>query len=78
MFYGKFRAHSPVPQTELVQTWLHSPGVPTHIQHLEIIKDIRNNDLYIDVLEAVKEIEYISNKIKVKKLKECCLEQELR
>ena len=78
MFYEKFRASTPVPQTELVQTWLHSPGVPTHIEHLQIIKDIRNNELYVDVLEAVKEIEFISDKIKLKRLKECSLEQELR
>ena len=78
MYYEKFQDRT-TPQAELVQTWLHSPGVPTsHIDNLIIIKDIRSNDLYIDVLESFKEIKDLILKMKKKKVKECYLEQVLR
>ena len=78
MYYEKFQ-DSTTPQAELVQTWLHSPGVPTsHIDNLLIIKDLRSNDLYIDVLESFKEIKDLILIMKKEEVKECYLGQVLR
>ena len=76
MFYERFRVATPL--TDLTQTWLHSPGVPTEINNLNIIKHIESNHYYIDVLDAFKEITDLIQTFKKKRLKECSLEQDLR
>ena len=78
MFYEKFKVTTTITEDSLIQTWLHSPGVPAQINHLNIIKNIGHNDFYIDVLEAFKEITDLIQILKKKKLKECSLEQDLR
>ena len=79
MFYEKFKDRTTtLTEDDLVQTWLHSPGVPTQIKNLSIIKYIESNDYYIDVLEAFKEITDLMKTSKKKKLKEYSLEQDLR
>ena len=76
MFYEKFKVST--TQEDLVRTWLHSPGVPSQIDNLNIIKNIRNNDHYTDVMESFKEITDLILKVKRRKVKDCSLEQELR
>ena len=76
MFYEKFKVETPL--TDLIKTWLHSPGVPTEINNLNLIKSIESNDYYIDVLEAFKEVTDLIQTLKKKKLRECSLEQDLR
>ena len=79
MFYEKFNVTTTLTtEDDLIQTWLHSPGVPTQINNLNIIKHIGRNDYYIDVLEAFKEITDLIQTLKKKKLKDCSLEQDLR
>ena len=76
MFYDRFNVST--TQEDLVRTWLHSPGVPSQIDNLNIIKNIRNNDHYIDVMESLKEITDLTQKMKRSKVKNCSLEHELR
>ena len=55
MFYSIFDKNIPVSKSELIKTWLHSPGVPEEIAGLDIL-NVRRNNLYSEVSEAYAEI----------------------
>ena len=54
LFYSTFPQVS-VSKAELVQAWLHSPGIPQEMEGLSII-NVKRNNLYSEVSDAYREV----------------------
>ena len=67
LFYLKFHSITDmISKGKLIQTWLHSPGIPQEMAALNII-NANKNALYSEVSEAYKEIYVASFGVRKKK-----------
>ena len=55
MFYEKYGDRILLSKEELKREWLHSPGVPEQCSQL-LILNRSNCDLYLEVVEAFKDV----------------------
>ena len=55
MFYEKYSDRIILSKQELKREWLHSPGVPEQCSQL-LILNTSNCDLYLEVVEAFKDV----------------------
>ena len=73
MFYSQFPNVSESSKDKLIQTWLHSPGIPGELTALNIL-DSQKNCLYSEVSEAYKDI-HVACRVQKKKSCELVLEE---
>ena len=76
MFYERYGGRILLSKGELKREWLHSPGVPEQCSQL-LILDTSSCDLYLEVVEAFKEVTD-AIKISSKKRKKDWIEFELK